>query len=130
MDPLRPFSDLIRALWKSSAARVERTQGGAETRQATPERTDAGSQASDSAYLSLASQVRARIRQIGVRDPRRVREVFVETVIARELGLGASHAADVAELAQRVAAEIGANPSVSDRLHALLTALAEDPAAG
>lgn len=130
MDPLRPFSDLIRALWKSSATRVERTQGGAETRQATPERTDADIQAGDSAYLSLASQVRARIRQVGVRDPRRVREVFVETVIARELGLGATPAADVAELAQRVAAEIGANPTLSDRLHALLTALAEDPAAG
>lgn len=130
MDPLRPFSDLIRALWKSNAARVQRAPGTAEARQASPERTDEGVMAADSAYVPLTSQVRARVRQVGLRDPKRAREVFVETVIARELGLGATHAADVAELAERVAAQIGAHPTLSDRLHVLLTELAENPGAG
>lgn len=130
MDPLRPFSDLIRALSKSSATRVERTHGQAETHPATLEQFTDAVPAAESGYLSLRLEMRARIRHIGLDDPQRVREVFVETVIARELGLSASHAADLTELAQQVAARIASHPGLSDRLHALLTALAEEPATG
>ncbi|HXS22554.1 MAG TPA: hypothetical protein VN735_15080 [Steroidobacteraceae bacterium] len=128
MDPLRPFSDLIRSLWKSSTARVQRAQGGTGASRTSPQST--APLEAESGSLSLRSEIRSRIRQIGLSDPRRVREVFVETVIARELGLGTSHAADLTEIAERVAARIGSHSELSDRLHTLLVALAEDPAAG
>lgn len=127
MDPLRPFSDLIRSLWKSSTPRVERAQGGAGARRANPQSSPPEA---ESGSLSLRAEIRSRIRQIGLSDPRRVREVFVETVIARELGLGTGHAADLTELAERIAARIGLHSELSSRLHTLLVAIAEDPAAG
>lgn len=126
MDPLRPFSDLIRSLWKSSTPRVERARGGTGAPRASPQSTPEA----ESGSLSLRSEIRSRIRQIGLSDPRRVREVFVETVIARELGLGTTHAADLTELAQRIAARIGSHSELSARLHTLLVAIAEDRAAG
>lgn len=128
MDPLRPFSDLIRTLWKSSATPVERTQGQSEARPVDLKPSTDTLPAAESGYLSLRMEMRTRIRQIGLGDPQRVREVFVETVIARELGLSATHAADLAEIVQQVATRMGSHPALSERLHALLTALAEEPA--
>jgi hypothetical protein len=130
MDPLRPFSDLIRALWRSSGTRVGRTHAQGEARPATPEHVSQDVSGAESADLPLRSEIRTRIRQIGLGDPQRVREAFVEIVITRELGLSATHAADFAELAQQVAARIGSHKEVSERLHVLLTELAKEPAAG
>jgi hypothetical protein len=130
MDPLRPFSNLIRSLSKSGATHTRRAQGGTEAGRASTESTGSADTAAEPAPPSLRSEIRDRMRQIDLGDRGRVRQVFVETVIARELGLGATQAAEVAGLAEQIAAQIGSHPRLSDRLHTLLTALAEEPAAG
>jgi hypothetical protein len=73
----------------------------------------------------LEAELGVRLRQVGLADPQQVREVFVEIVMARELGLAATPADLFAEIAQRVAARIGYHPKLSARLHDILTAIAE-----
>jgi hypothetical protein len=124
MDPLRPFSDLIRALWKSGGSRVDRAQRAAAPDPAGPQRRSEASTAAGRELQSLESELAIRLRQIGLADPRRVREIFVETVMARELGLGAPSSPAFTELAQRVADRIGSHARLSARLHTLLAALA------
>jgi UDP-N-acetylmuramyl tripeptide synthase len=124
MDPLRPFSDLIRALWKSGASRVDRTERGAASREASAERPSAALEPDDPERQSLEAALAVRLRQVGLGDPRRVREIFVETVMTRELGLGTPSSAAFTELSRRIADRIGSHTRLSARLHALLTALA------
>lgn len=125
MDPLRPFSHLIRALWKSGARPLERAAGTAAPRHMAPEQPADTPAESEVALVALKSEVRARLGPVGLADPHRAREVFVEAVMARELGLGPMHGAQLAEISRRVAAQIGSHPRLSERLHAILTALAE-----
>lgn len=124
MDPLRPFSDLIRALWKSGASRVDRTQRSGAAREPGAQPPPAAPPPSSADLQSLESELAVRLRQIGLADARRVREVFVEIVMTRELGLGAPSSAAFAELAQRIADRIGSHARLSARLHTLLSALA------
>jgi hypothetical protein len=125
MDPLRPFSDLIRALWKSNARRVDRPGGVSASQAMQAEQPAEKTAAGETGLVALKSEVRARLGPVGLSDKRRAREVFVEAVMARELGLGSGHDQEFSNVARRVAARIGSHPRLSERLHVILTALME-----
>lgn len=125
MDPLRPFSDLIRSLWKSNAPRVDRPTGAPASQATNPGPADTAVEDEGVGLVALKSEIRSRLGQVGLADPHRTREVFVEVVMARELGLGPEHDEEFSSIARRVAAQIASNPRLSERLHVLLMALAE-----
>jgi|SRR6185312_9105141 len=125
MDPLRPFSHLIRALRKSGARPLERPAGTAAPCQPNAEQPTETPAEGDAALVALKSEVRARLGPVGLADPHRAREVFVEAVMARELGLGLTPGPELSEISRRVAAQIGSHPRLSERLHAILMAVAE-----
>lgn len=125
MDPLRPFSHLIRALRKSSARPLERPGGTTAPRETSAEQPTETPAQGDAALVALQSEVRARLGPAGLADPHRAREVFVEAVMARELGLGPMQGPQLSEISRRVAAQIGSHPRLSERLHAILTAVAQ-----
>jgi hypothetical protein len=126
MDPLRPFTGLIRTLWKSTANST--TQKDALGSASTTSAEEAQSEAAAAVQAnSLQTQIRARLKRIGLNDPRLAREVFVETVLATELGENLSRDPGFTDMVKLVAEHIGADARLGDRLHTLLRSLAEEP---
>ena len=126
MDPLRPFAGLIRTLWKSTTPST--TQKDALASAATTSAEEAQSEtAAALEETTLRTQIRARLRRIGLNDPRLAREVFVETVLTTELGENLSRDPGFTDMVKRVAEHIAADARLEDRLHSLLRSLAEEP---
>jgi len=113
MDPLRPFTGLIRTLWKSTSSKTSTEQARGETAVAVGTTT-------------LRSQIRSRLTRVGVNDPRLAREAFVETVLTAELGENLANDPAFAEMVKRVAEHIAADDRLGGQLHALLCSLAEE----
>jgi|KBSMisStandDraft_5_1062788.scaffolds.fasta_scaffold1295950_1 hypothetical protein len=126
MDPLRPFTGLIRTLWKSTAPST--TQKDALASASTAGAEEARSEAALALEgTTLRTQIRARLRRIGLNDPRLAREVFVETVLTAELGESLSRDPGFTDMVKRLAEHMGADERVGDRLHSLLCSLADEP---
>jgi hypothetical protein len=126
MDPLRPFAGLIRTLWKSNTPATTRSDApvapySTGTEQAQNQATEALEEA------TLRAQLRTRLSRIGLGDPRRAREMFVETVLAVELGENLQRDPAFTDMVRRVADHIGADVQLGSRLQSLLRALAEEP---
>jgi hypothetical protein len=125
MDPLRPFAGLIRTLWKSSTPST--TQKDALAPASTANTEEAQSETAAALEEStLRTQIRARLRRIGLNDPRLAREVFVETVLTTELGENLSRDPAFTDMVKRVAEHIGADTRLGERLHSLLRSLADE----
>jgi hypothetical protein len=125
MDPLRPFAGLIRTLWKSTTAST--TQKDALASASTTSAEEAQSEtAAALEETTLRTQIRARLTRIGLNDPRLAREVFVETVLTRELGENLARDPGFTDMVKRVAEHIAADARLGDRLHSLLRSLAEE----
>ena len=128
MDPLRPFTGLIRTLWKAggSAAAPDADAPGSAPVAEMANDPEAGAVAE----ATLRSSLRLRLLQVGLADPRRARATFVETVLAAELGDHLSQDSAFAELVTRVADQIAADPRLGGRLQALLEVVVADAPAG
>ena len=125
MDPLRPFAGLIRTLWKSTTPST--TQKDALASAATTSTEEAQSEAVAAlGEATLRTQIRARLKRIGLNDPRLAREVFVETVLTTELGESLSRDPGFTDMVKRVADHIAADARLGDQLHSLLRSLAEE----
>jgi hypothetical protein len=126
MDPLRPFAGLIRTLWKSNTSSTQAEAPLASSAASGAEQAqNQAAEALDEA--TLRAQLRARLLRVGLNDPRRAREVFVETVLSAELGEHLLRDPAFTDMVKRVANHIATDGRLGSRLHSLLQALAEDP---
>ena len=123
MDPLRPFADLIRSLWKSSA--VQRSYANASATTEKPADRAADTNIGGASRATLESTIRDRLTTVGLSDAARAREAFVETVLAWELGDELPRDAAFWDVVKRVADHIGSDPRLGQRLQSLLAGLAE-----
>lgn len=118
LDPLRSLAELVRTL----------TRPRTERRNDTP-RTAARTAAEDAAPIgeaqALREKLRQRIRQVGTSDRRRTREVFVETVLATELGERITLDPAMAEIVTKVAQQLGDDSSTDRDLRLLFDDLAK-----
>jgi hypothetical protein len=129
MDPLRPFAGLIRSLWKSNTSATSRAESPAPPTTAGAEQPQ-GEAVEALAEATLRSRLRERIAQLGLADPRRAREAFVEVILSAELGEELSRDPAFSDVVKRVADEIAADSGLGTQLQSLLQALVEDrPAA-
>jgi hypothetical protein len=62
---------------------------------------------------------------VGLSDPRRAREVFVETVLCVELGESLVQDPAFTDMVKRVADHIGTDEQLGNQLHALLRNLVD-----
>jgi hypothetical protein len=122
-DPLRPFADMIRALW------LARTQGVSPTSRSTTvgkARTDAPP---PRGAHSLRSQLKARVCASRAAGPARMREAFVEAVLLWELGEQLAPDPAFGEMVTSVSEQLASDPTVGERLNRALARLAADPRA-
>jgi hypothetical protein len=112
-DPLRPFAQIIRSLWRS---RVSPAQPG--------HALQPSSQQTGKADESLKSRLSARIAGISADNPAHLRQAFVETVLLRELGDNLARDPQFGALVARVCEQLESQPAVSQSLHQLLARLA------
>jgi len=120
-DPLRPFTQVIRSLWRSRAR--EAASPGA----ASPA-TSAGAAAEAQVLTAragetLLSRLRSRLGAVDRHDPKQMREAFVETVLVWELGDQLALDAGLADVVSRVSEQLTADPAVVERLQELLLEL-------
>jgi hypothetical protein len=120
MDPLRPFTNLIRSLWIGKPAAPRETASA--TARSTA-RTDA-----DARPVAPSAQVSARLQSqlaaLQQWNGDTARKVFVEHILLVELGEDLARDPGFGDLVQRVSAQLGSEPTVRARLDDLLRELA------
>ncbi|HWM69321.1 MAG TPA: hypothetical protein VNO35_22215 [Steroidobacteraceae bacterium] len=116
-DPLRPFAQIIRSLWRGRASATERASPANHTARPSPQHTP-------NVDESLQSRLSARIAGIDTENPARLRQAFVETVLLRELGENLARDPDFGALVTRVCEQLESQPTVAQNLHQLLVRLA------
>jgi hypothetical protein len=107
LDPLRSLAELVRTLTRPRAESRGETRPGAK---APP----SGNTPALSEAQVLREKLRQRIRLVGTADRRRTREVFVETVLATELGDRITLDPAMADIVSKVAQQLG-NDARTDR---------------
>ena len=125
-DPLRPFAEIIRTLWRS---RTQTNKAPAPTSQATASaaRVPAGAVRAQAPARSLQSHLKARIAACSGASSARLRETFVETVLLWELGEQLAPDPAFNEMVTHVSEQLGADPAVGARLDQLLARLSATP---
>jgi hypothetical protein len=113
-DPLRPFAQIVRALWTSAASRTRHKRSAAPA---------PSSETHPRAGESLQAKLVERIASVERDDVGRMRETFVETVLLWELGDHLAQDPAFNELVHRVSAQLAMDPAVGSRLQALLLQL-------
>jgi hypothetical protein len=116
-DPLRPFAQLIRALWHG---RTQRTADNGATANHSPPTADARAPGEG---VSLQTRLVSRIASIDAGNASRMRETFVETVLLWELGEHLAQDPAFGEMVERVSQQLALDPAVSAQLHELLLRL-------
>jgi len=122
MDPLRPFTDLVRSLWSARGGSTARTESSGKAQALTERPSPTAAETPD----DLRTRLRTRLAQIGLTDVARAREAFVEVVLTWELGDRVPGDPAFAGVIKAVSERIAERPQLSDRLHALLTTLARE----
>lgn len=112
MDPLRPFTALIRSLW---AARQPRT--------ADPAATSAPPTAG---VPSVESRLRLRLRALSPWQAQRAREIFVETVLSSTLGAELETDPEFQPWVHEVSEHLASVQDLSSRLDEMLQSLQRD----
>jgi len=125
LDPLRSLAELVRTL---SRSRAEPRTGETQNRSATADRppvTDAPATSITRAEV-LRERLRQRLRAVGVKDRKRAREAFVETVLAAELGDAVTLDSGMSEIISKVADQLGSDAGTNRDLGVLFDELAGD----
>jgi hypothetical protein len=122
MDPLKPFTDLVRTLWSTRGGSTGRTESSGKAQALTEGQSAEASATPD----DLRTRLRSRLAQSGLADVARAREAFVEVVLTWELGDRVSSDPAFSGVIKAVSDRIAQRPQLSDQLHILLTALARD----
>lgn len=112
-DPLRPFAQIIRSLWRGRIGPAERAHP-----------LQPSSQQTANADESLQSQLSARIAGMDRDNAAHLRQAFVETVLLRELGDNLARDPEFGALVTRVCEQLESQPPVARNLHQLLAKLA------
>src|SRR5687768_15550359 len=115
MDPLRPFTALIRSLWVASKPRTERA------------RTATLPTLAAAAAPSIESRLRLRLGALSPWHPHRAREIFVATVLSNALGAELEADPDFQPWVHEISAHLASVQEVSSRLDAVLQSLQRDP---
>jgi hypothetical protein len=121
-DPLRPFADAIRLLWRARQKRLGRAEDTTAPGSSGPQRSEQRS--SQQPEETLRSRLQARICGLDSTNSRKMRETFVETVLLWELGDQLAPDPAFGELVLRVSEQLESDRSVGDRLHRALLDLA------
>ena len=118
MDPLRPFTTLIRGLWKAQRTGRQDTSSANRSGDGAQNQEPPGP-----GSVNLQALLGSRIRALGDSTTERRRRVFVETVLLAELEPSASADPRFSDLVSKVAAQLGSDANVSSRLDAMLRML-------
>ena len=125
LDPLRSLAQLVRTLTRPrgehGATPETRPQGNTSERASSAEPNTAVN-----ANEALRARLRQRLRAVGTLDKRRAREVFVETVLASELGDAVTLDPAMGEIIARVAEQLSADAATERDLGLLFDDLARD----
>ena len=108
MDPLRPFTTLIRSLWVAGKPRTHAARAPTVAPLAA------------AAVPSLESRLRLRLGALSPWQPHRAREIFVETVLANALGGELEADPEFQPWVREVSAHLASIQEVSSRLDELL----------
>jgi hypothetical protein len=108
-DPLRPFQQLIRSLWRERTEGVKRSSPPATAKKTAP---------------LLESRLKARIGGLDPGNAGQLRQAFVETVLLWELGEQLSQDPAFGDMAARVSEQLAADPAVADNLNQMLSRFA------
>lgn len=121
MDPLRPFAGLIRTLWRSQSGAASSADSPLKDAAAGEIVTERGGEA------RLTERLRTQLLRIGIADPRRARDAFIETVLVAELGEGLVRDPAFSAVVARVSEQLGADPALAAQLQSLLEWLVAAP---
>jgi hypothetical protein len=124
LDPLRSLAELVRTLTKS------RANSRGSTSETQRQRITSLPSDSGSPHIADAGPLRERLRQrlraVGNTDRRRAREAFVETVLAAELGDAVTLDPAMAEVVNKIAAQLGSDAATDRDLTLLFDELARE----
>lgn len=120
MDPIKPFTTLLRSLRRAGKTDAPRT-------------TQPGTADSPAASASIATvpavqgRLQSRLSTLAPWDEKRARELFVESTLLHEFGAELAEDPAFFELVQRVSTHIGGEASLRARLDQLLRDLGRGP---
>jgi hypothetical protein len=117
MDPLRPFTHLIRSLWTGK-------RPAAGTAGAASRGTDAQHPNAVVTSTPVANRLQTRLAALQQWNGERARELFVEHILLMEFGEDLSLDPAFADLVQRVCLQLGSEPAIGARLDELLQQVA------
>lgn len=125
LDPLRSLAELVRTLTRSRA----NSRGNASETQRQHAAADQAPvkdlpQTAVNAVEALRERLRRKLRVVGTNDPRRAREVFVETVLASELGDAVTLDPQMNEIVGKIARQLGEDAATNRDLALLFDELA------
>jgi hypothetical protein len=120
-DPLRPFARAIHSLWHTRAGEKnsKADAGAASAASSAPEQRPPNERLNE----TLQSRLQACMLGLNTKDPKRLREAFVETVLLWEIGGHLAPDPALGEFVASVADQIASDPTVGERLHRLLLQL-------
>jgi hypothetical protein len=126
LDPLRSLAELVRTLTNSRAN--SRGSTSETQRQRTPSTPSDPISPGIGNAEPLRERLRQRLRATGTTDRRRAREAFVETVLAAELGDAVTLDPAMAEVVNKIAAQLGSDSATDRDLTLLFDELAREKA--
>lgn len=121
MDPIKPFTALIRSL--------RRSVKGAGTDHTAQSATSTTAAAGIATAAPLPGGLQPRLAKLTPWDERRARELFVESTLLHEFGAELAQDPAFFELVQRVSLHLGSESVVNERLDQLLREVAAGRAA-
>jgi hypothetical protein len=119
VDPLKPFTSAILALWPQDSRRMEKGQRASETGPST-EREKAAALTPARPIQTLHGRLRSRMSTLAQWNAAQARQRFVECVLVAELGEHLASDPAFSALVQRVSQQLENDAKLSARLDALL----------
>lgn len=124
MDPLKPFTSIIRSIWGQRSERVGGTSKSSPG-PAVHERRAPGYVEGSQAAQSLDSRLRLRMSALSKWDEKAARRLFVECVLISELGETLMGDPAFARVVNTVSEQLASDEALSRRLDELLHELAQ-----
>lgn len=121
MDPIKPFTTLIRSLRR--AGETIATRGASESAA-----TNNSATTGVTATAPVQERLNARLATLTPWDAKRARELFVESTLLREFGTELASDPGFFDLIQRVSTHLSNEVGLSETLDRLLRELAFGPA--